>query len=610
MSSESRRTRPDDDGLTAHRRSQAPSPLLDRPVQRRRGAGSPFMQTRSETLPPRKTAPPAVVMRKADGAVAEPLPFTGISAEAAEWAFLPHKPGVSPPAPVQARGAMGGASADAVQMAEQRSIHESAAAGVSGSGGSLPHAERIQAAFGPAHDVSHVRAHVGGAAAAASAAIGAEAYATGNHIAFRQAPDLHTAAHEAAHIIQQRHGVALKGGVGQVGDVYERHADAVADRVVAGHSAADLLTAGPGGGAHSGGAHYAGDRAASGAAGAVQGRFTYNGQTYRRGFDANTKALVTDPELQPLAAGIKILAGNRIDMNFASKAELMEAAEREQSTSGGKPLASNGVIAGLMVSDLEQLDGRVFGATCAHVLGAGSSKGMSVRATGRDGTIDKTKPSDWSFLEMEQNAKAPPSPMDGVTSRALWKDKTDAAQPPLPSQRVQFATGQPQAVAVGQTVHLLGPNGRRTFTVFEQGVGDGYWGLVPLDVEGQLTGANDHAQWDAIVDNSTASGTSGSCYFIDIGGGAFEPIGIHVGKTTKYDGANIAGKFPLVGSERAKADDAADKKMPRIIRMAAATEVIDQINNSEWAKAERERLKLAEQEDLKLRFAIASDLAG
>jgi hypothetical protein len=52
---------------------------------------------------------------------------------------------------------------------------------------------------------------------------------------------LHTAAHEAAHVIQQRHGVQLLGGVGEVGDRYERNADAVADRVVAGRSASDLL---------------------------------------------------------------------------------------------------------------------------------------------------------------------------------------------------------------------------------------------------------------------------------------------------------------------------------------------------------------------------------
>ena len=50
----------------------------------------------------------------------------------------------------------------------------------------------------------------------------------------------------------QRGGVQLKSGVGDVGDSHERNADAVADRVVAGESAADLL---PGGGA---GAHAAG----------------------------------------------------------------------------------------------------------------------------------------------------------------------------------------------------------------------------------------------------------------------------------------------------------------------------------------------------------------
>jgi len=55
--------------------------------------------------------------------------------------------------------------------------------------------------------------------------------------------------HEAAHVVQQQRGVQLKGNVGEVGDAYERNADAVADRVVQGKPAADLL--GPGGGASS-----------------------------------------------------------------------------------------------------------------------------------------------------------------------------------------------------------------------------------------------------------------------------------------------------------------------------------------------------------------------
>ena len=122
-----------------------------------------------------------------------------------------------------------------------------AEAGVRGAGASLPFLDTIQAAFGD-HDVSGIRAHTGGAAAEAAGAIGADAYATGSDVAFAGAPDLHTAAHEAAHFIQQQDGVSLKGGVGAEGDRYERHADAVADRVVRGQSAADLLDEFGGGG--------------------------------------------------------------------------------------------------------------------------------------------------------------------------------------------------------------------------------------------------------------------------------------------------------------------------------------------------------------------------
>ena len=71
--------------------------------------------------------------------------------------------------------------------------------------------------------------------------MGAQAFATGDHVAFANSPDLHTAAHEAAHVVQQRAGVQLKAGVGETGDAHEDHADRVADRVVAGRSAEDLL---------------------------------------------------------------------------------------------------------------------------------------------------------------------------------------------------------------------------------------------------------------------------------------------------------------------------------------------------------------------------------
>ncbi|MBK9030717.1 MAG: DUF4157 domain-containing protein [Myxococcales bacterium] len=134
-----------------------------------------------------------------------------------------------------------------VALTEDGDVRAAAASGVQAGGGALPHLDRIQASFGSAHDLSGVKAHVGGEAAEASAKMGAQGYATGNDVAFARQPDLHLAAHEAAHVVQQREGVAMKGGVGRADDVYERHADKVADRVVAGQSAADLLPASAGG---------------------------------------------------------------------------------------------------------------------------------------------------------------------------------------------------------------------------------------------------------------------------------------------------------------------------------------------------------------------------
>jgi hypothetical protein len=123
--------------------------------------------------------------------------------------------------------------------------HEIAQQGLSGGGGALPFGAQIQASFGQ-HDISNVQAHRGQEAQGASEALGASAYAMGENIAFGQSPDLHTAAHEAAHVVQQRQGVDVEGGVGSKGDAYEDHADEVAERVVKGESAAELLGQSPG----------------------------------------------------------------------------------------------------------------------------------------------------------------------------------------------------------------------------------------------------------------------------------------------------------------------------------------------------------------------------
>jgi hypothetical protein len=111
-----------------------------------------------------------------------------------------------------------------------------------GPGEPLPYYERLQRLFGR-HDLSAARAYYDAHAAAAE---GARAYTRGHRVVFGGPPDLRLVAHEAAHVVQQRAGVA-----GNSEDC-ERHADAVAAKVADGQSAEALLdekTAG-GGGAH------------------------------------------------------------------------------------------------------------------------------------------------------------------------------------------------------------------------------------------------------------------------------------------------------------------------------------------------------------------------
>src|SRR5205085_12012851 len=79
-------------------------------------------------------------------------------------------------------------------FADDRSVQAAAAHGTSGSAGRLPHLDTIQPLFGR-HDVSAIAAHQDGAASEGAARMGAEAFATGDRIAFPRAPTLHTAAH-------------------------------------------------------------------------------------------------------------------------------------------------------------------------------------------------------------------------------------------------------------------------------------------------------------------------------------------------------------------------------------------------------------------------------
>jgi hypothetical protein len=130
--------------------------------------------------------------------------------------------------------------AKATTTADGPDVHAAAAHGTSGAATTLPYVDQIQRSFGR-HDIGRIQAHVDDRAAGGAGAMGASAFAVGEHVAFAGAPDLHTAAHEAAHVVQQRGGVQLMGGVGEVGDTHEQHADAVADLVVRGASSEALL---------------------------------------------------------------------------------------------------------------------------------------------------------------------------------------------------------------------------------------------------------------------------------------------------------------------------------------------------------------------------------
>lgn len=118
-------------------------------------------------------------------------------------------------------------------------LHAIAARGVEAATAELPHRHRIEELFGRPITA---RAALGDEAKTACDALGAKAYARGDQVAFASpSPDLHLAAHEAAHTLQQRGGVQLADGLGRAGDHHEQIADEAADRVVHGRSAAELF---------------------------------------------------------------------------------------------------------------------------------------------------------------------------------------------------------------------------------------------------------------------------------------------------------------------------------------------------------------------------------
>ncbi len=203
-----------------------------------------------------------------------------------------------------------------------------------GSGSALPMLGQIQSSFGK-HDVSGVRAHQGAGADAANRQMGSRAFATGSDVVLgNSGSDLHTVAHEAAHVVQQRGGVQLAGGVGQAGDAYEKHADQVADAVVAGRSAEGLLDAAPSGGSSAGGIQMASDY--SGLLpdhDALGGEYDYDGGKKK---DFTYHHIVPENRLKAAAARIILIQADSGDEELTQAAEGLEAnaaAKREETRS-------------------------------------------------------------------------------------------------------------------------------------------------------------------------------------------------------------------------------------------------------------------------------------
>jgi hypothetical protein len=116
---------------------------------------------------------------------------------------------------------------------------ETASSGFGEPGKPLP--PLLQRAFGP-YDLSSVQVHQGPKAQQAAQALQATAYTRGEHIVVGDSPSLHTLAHEAAHVVQQRNPQAGLGqGLSEPGQSSELHADAVASRVLQGGQVTDLL---------------------------------------------------------------------------------------------------------------------------------------------------------------------------------------------------------------------------------------------------------------------------------------------------------------------------------------------------------------------------------
>ncbi|MCB9526040.1 MAG: DUF4157 domain-containing protein [Myxococcales bacterium] len=132
-----------------------------------------------------------------------------------------------------------GVAADDAAGVDVDALHAVARTGLSSEAQALPHRETVQAAFGQ-HDVGELRAHLDPRAAAAAEVLGAEAFSTGEDVAFAEQPDLAGAATEAARALWQQAGPEVREGLAQAGDE-AAIIDAIGERVAEGREVEVLL---------------------------------------------------------------------------------------------------------------------------------------------------------------------------------------------------------------------------------------------------------------------------------------------------------------------------------------------------------------------------------
>ena len=169
-------------------------------------------------------------------------------------------------------------------------------------------------------DLGQVSLHTDGTAAGLARRLSARAFTAGSEVYF--APGEYRPAspagrfllaHELTHVLQQRRGVQVEGGLGQVGDGHERQADAVAARVARGERAAVPGTAGT-----------------APAAPVVQRYAEINGQPYDRLSDDGRMA-VKDHKRDAWAESANIGKSNKVLDGLKSKVKIEEVAGNDLS---------------------------------------------------------------------------------------------------------------------------------------------------------------------------------------------------------------------------------------------------------------------------------------